>query len=267
MMGRRKRNPRGAGRRSRILAPALGVTYDFCRSRYTDGEQTSRGTRSDPMFEDLYLDWQIIGLTLNIVGVFFIVNSLYFKRPKRLLYEYYGIDKKRPLRSIRDNVLSMVQLVIGFVFLIVGYFLQMANHLSLTIDTRESFFSDPSVLTIVAILIISMTLVTMVLKVFQIFWTKWSFKRLLIDFYRENTWALEKYPHTAKQAGEILGVRRDKEDSVAEYLERVMAALEIEVREEQSELDPATGSRTRGGRPAEPISEVTHPATPPRIIS
>ena len=220
------------------------------------------------MFEELfYLDWQIVGLTLNIVGVFFIVNSLYFKRPKRLLYEYYGIEKRRPLRSIRDNVLSMVQLVIGFVFLIVGYFLQIGNQLSKTMEDRDNFISDPSVLTIAALLILSMTLVTLVLKVFQIFWTKWSFKRILIDFYKENPWALEKYPATAKQAGEILGVKHRKEDSVAEYLKRLMAVLEIESSEASGSREPGTGTRTRSGLPTEPVSGVTHPATPPRIMS
>ncbi|MFH0946943.1 MAG: hypothetical protein V2A76_17245 [Planctomycetota bacterium] len=219
------------------------------------------------MFEDLYLDWQIVGLTLNIVGVFFIVNSLYFKRPKRLLYEYHGIEKRRPLRSIRDSVLSMVQLLIGCVFLIVGYSLQIANRLFLTIEDRSSFISDPNVLTIAALLILSMTLVTLVLKVFQIFWTKWVFKRILIDFYRENPWALEKYPATAKQAGEILGVKHQKEDSVAEYLKRLMAHLEIDAVEGAGSREPGTGSRSRSGLPAEPVSGVTHPATPPRIMS
>lgn len=219
------------------------------------------------MFETLYLDWQIVGLTLNIVGAFFIVNSLYFKRPARLLSEYYGIDRKRPLRSIRDYVLSMVQLVIGFVFVISGYFVQIAHQLSMTVEDRESFVSDPSVLTIAALLIGSMVLVTMVLKVCQIFWTKWTFKRLLIEFYRENPWALEKFPATAKQAGEILGVIQNKEDSVAEYLERLMAFLEIEASPARSTREPGTGRRTRSGIGAEPATGATHPATPPRILS
>jgi hypothetical protein len=214
-----------------------------------------------------YLDWQIVGLTLNIVGALFIVNSLYFKRPKRLLHEYYGIEKRRPLRSIRDNVMGMVQQVIGFVFLIVGWFIRIGDRLSVGMQDRDNFYSDPGVLTIAALLILSMMLVTLVLKVFQIFWTKWSFKRILIDFYRENSWALEKYPATAKQAGEILGVKHRKEDSVAEYLERLMAVLEIESSEASASREPGTGTRTRTGMGSESVSGATHPATPPRIMS
>lgn len=219
-------------------------------------------------FEDVTFDWQIIGLTFHILGAFFILNSLYFKRPKRLLQEYYGIEKRRPLRSIRDNVLSMVQLVIGFTFLIFGSVLQIAYHFSLNIDDRSAFYLDPSVLTVAAVLIGFMLLVTLVLKVFQILWTKWVFKRLLIDFYRKHRWALEKFPATAKEAGEILGVPHSKDDSVAEYMSRLMTYLEIEPSDgADSASDAPTGSRTRTAIPPEPSGVPTHPATPPRIIS
>ena len=56
------------------------------------------------MIEDLFNDWQIIGLTLNIVGVYFILNSLIFKKPRRFLNDYYGIEKRRPkARGARRN--------------------------------------------------------------------------------------------------------------------------------------------------------------------
>jgi len=216
---------------------------------------------------DFKLDWQIIGLTFNILGAFFILNSLYFKRPKRHLQEYYGIEKRRPLRSIRDNVLSMVQLMIGFTFLIFGWVLQLAYQFSQSIDDRTAFYLDPSVLQVAAVLIGFMLLVTLVLKVFQILWTKWVFKRLLIDFYRKNRWALEKFPASAKEAGEVLGVSHEKDDSVAEYMNRLMAYLDIESDDEDDDDSDSKGPRSRTTLPPEPTSVPTHPATPPRIVS
>lgn len=218
------------------------------------------------MMDDISIDWQVAGLTLNIVGVFFIVNSLYFKRPSRAIEEHFSVEKKRPLRAIRDSVLSMVQLVIGFVFVIAGYFLQIGHQLAMTVEERSNFFSDPNVLQIAAILIGSMALVTLVLKVCQIFWTKWTFRKLLIVFYRENPWALEKFPATAKEAGEILGVERKKEDSVAEYLDRLRTFLEIQPAPRSPKSDPTASTRTRVGI-AEPMPTAPHPATPPRILS
>ena len=206
--------------------------------------------------------WQVIGLTLNIVGVYFIVNSLIFKKPRRFLYEHFGIDRKRSLSSIRNNVMSQVQLVIGFIFVITGYFLQVAYHLSLSIDDRSNVFTDPSVIMIAAILIASMTTVTLLLKVIQILWTRQRFKRLLTDFFRQHDWALDKYPATAKEVGEILGVERKKEDSVAEYLLRLKTFLEIE------SDDPPRRSSDSSRRHSEVTADLpieTHPATPPRI--
>lgn len=219
------------------------------------------------MFDEFLdnIDWQIIGLTFNILGAFFILNSLYFKRPRRLLFEYYGVGKRRPLRSIRDGVLSMVQLMIGFTFLIFGYVLQLANQFSLTIEDRSNFFMDPSVLTVASVLIGLMLLVTLILKVFQIVWTNLVFKRLLIDFYRENKWALQKFPASAKEAGEILGVARNKEDSVAEYMSRLMTYLGIDPDAES--VEPGSGGRPKSAESPEHSSSETHPATPPRIVS
>ena len=217
---------------------------------------------------DFTFDWQIIGLTFNILGAFFILNSLYFKRPKRHLQEYYGIEKRRPLRSIRDSVLSMVQLMIGFTFLIFGYVLQIGYQLSHTMDDVVAFWADPSVLQVAAVMILFMLLVTLVLKVFQILWTKWVFRRLLIDFYRKNRWALEKFPASAKEAGEVLGVPHSKDDSVAEYMSRLMAYLDIESDgEEDGAGESKSGQRSRTALPPEPTSAPTHPATPPRIVS
>ncbi len=216
-----------------------------------------------------FLDWQVIGHTLNIVGAFFIVNSLVFKRPRRFLFDYFGIDKRRPLSSIRNHVMSQVQLVIGFVFLISGYFLLLADHIGENTLERDSFFSDPSVLSIAAILIVSMLVVTLVLKICQIFWTKWTFKRLLIDFFREHAWALEKYPSTLREVGEILGVEHRKEDSVADYMERVRKALEIvgPLPKPEKGPDSASGIRARTlTPPPESRSTLPHPATPPRMM-
>lgn len=218
------------------------------------------------MFDEIQFDWEFTGPTLSLVGVFFILNSLYFKRPRRFLDEYFGIERKRALRSIRDHVLGQVQLMMGFVFLITGYLLQLGYQLSNKLTDRGSFLSDPGVLTIAALLIGSTAAVTLALKVFQIFWTRWRFRKLLVDFFREHHWALEKYPATAKEVGEILGVERRKEDSVGEYLERLMAHLEIDQTDKRTR-SAATGTRTRTGIPAEPVPAAPHPATPPRILS
>ncbi len=219
------------------------------------------------MFEDLQsIDWRVVGLSLCLVGLFFILNSFYFKRPRRFLDEYVGLEKRKPLKGIRDYVMGNVQLVIGFVFMITGYFLQIAVQLSENMTSRSSFLRDPTVLTVATVLIGSMALVTLVLKVCQIFWTRWTFRRLLIDFFREQSWALEKYPQTAKEVGELLGVELRKEDSVSDYLRRLRQYLGVPANEAAQVKEATTVMRPRAGIATEAVKSGTHPATPPRIM-
>lgn len=211
------------------------------------------------------MDWQVAGLTLNIVGVYFIVNSLILKKPRRFLNEHFGVERRRPLGAIRGALFAQVQLVLGFVFVIAGYFIQVAYHLAGIIDDRASFFSDPSVLMVAAILVVSTVMMTLVLKVCQIFWTRWYFRRQLMDFFRSHPEALERSPNALKEVGEVLGVDRSKEDSVSEYLERLRAFLGIDPDPPGPRAsESGTWSRKELTMPSpKPIEK--HPATPPRI--
>lgn len=216
------------------------------------------------MLDGYRFDWQIIGLTFNILGAFFILNSLYFKHPRRQLEEFHEVGRKRSLRSIRDSVMSMVQLIIGFTFLIFGYVLQIAYQFSLNIDDRENFFLDTSVLTVAAVLIGFMLLVALTLKLFQILWTKWVFRKVLAEFYRRFPEAIDRDPALAKEAGEILGVPRRSDDSVDEYSLRLKRAVGVDPERE-------VHRKREQGLPVpprpKPEGEATHPATPPRILS
>jgi hypothetical protein len=220
--------------------------------------------------DDITINWDTIGLTLNIVGAFFIVNSLVFKRPRRFLHDYFGVEKRRPLSTIRNHVMSQVQLVIGFVFLISGYFLSLAKNLADEIPDRDSIFSDPGVLTIAAILIVSMLAVTLILKICQILWTKWTFRQLLIDFFRDHPAALDKHPAALKEVGEILGVDHYQDDSVADYSDRLRKVLELPpstARPDRLSEASNSGRNVRPTPPPEPAATRPHPATPPRIVN
>ena len=216
------------------------------------------------MLDGYRFDWQIIGLTFNILGAFFILNSLYFKHPRRHLEEFHDVGRKRSLRSIRDSVMSMVQLIIGFTFLIFGYVLQIAYQFSLNIDDRENFFLDTSVLTVAAVLIGFMLLVALTLKVFQILWTKWVFRKVLTEFYRRFPEAIDRDPALAKEAGEILGVPHRSDDSVDEYSRRLKRAVGVDPeREAHRKREQALPVPPR----PKAEGEAPHPATPPRILS
>ncbi len=66
----------------------------------------------------------VIGLTCNVVGVFFLANSIRFREPKKALEESLGVGA-RSLDKAQDTALNTMQVVIGFLFLTTGFLLQL----------------------------------------------------------------------------------------------------------------------------------------------
>lgn len=210
------------------------------------------------------LDWQVIGLTLNIVGIFFLANSLTFKRPKRALHEFFGVEKALPLRRIREHVLNKIQVYIGFTFLIAGYSTLIWVYLAEKTGTTSKVI-QPNLLTIALILVVSTVLLTLVLKIVQFGWTRVTFKRLLIEFFREHQSDLLKNVHVAKEVGELLKIPRNRDDSIEDYVVKIMESLHIPIENEGKGSGAVHDRRKANRRQASPKSEQVHPATPPRI--
>jgi|GEM_PF-1418336 len=226
------------------------------------------------------LDWgiytpTIIGLTLNIVGLVFLASGITFKKPKRVLHEYFGVEKAYPLRTIRDYVLNKTQVYIGFVFLIVGYSFQIWSSLGQQKAGSDADSVGPNLIIILAILLVSIILLTIVLKIVQFAWTRVVFRHLMIDFFRDHDWELVKNIEVAKQIGSLLKIPRNKDDSIEEYVLRVQHALHIPTVKATSASKGNKGSKgikgsdrpeTRIGQKAPaPATGSVHPATPPRI--
>ena len=58
----------------------------------------------------------VIGLTCNVVGVFFLANSIRFREPSKALADTVGVGG-RSLLKVRDTALNNMQVIIGFLFL------------------------------------------------------------------------------------------------------------------------------------------------------
>lgn len=179
----------------------------------------------------LDIDWTIVGLTLNIVGIFFLASSITFKRPRRVVQEFFGIEKTGSLKAIREFLLNKVQVYIGFIFLIGGHVMQIAVLLARTRPPGTRLFLEPNFLTIVGVLVASIIGVTIVLKILQIFWSHRVFRKQLIDFFREYDFPLEQHPALAKEIGELLEIPQVRDESIDEYLHKVRKALRIDAAE------------------------------------
>ena len=121
--------------------------------------------------------WQVIGLTLNVVGIYCVVNGLFFGKPRGGPASYSGRNRDGSRRTMRVGVKDVVQLMTGFVFVTTGYFLQVAHHLSRSMDDRSNALTDPSLVVFGAIVTVSIVTVAALLQFVRLcvgrFWGGW----------------------------------------------------------------------------------------------
>ena len=76
----------------------------------------------------------VIGLTCNVVGVFFLANSIRFREPRKALEDALGVGGRSLLR-VRDTALNNMQVIIGFLFLTTGFLLQVVAQWDMEVTT------------------------------------------------------------------------------------------------------------------------------------
>ena len=174
-------------------------------------------------------DLAVIGLTCNLVGVFFLANSIIFRRPRKVIEEFFGVGAGS-LATIRDYALNKMQVVIGFLFLNAGFLLQMMANWDVLIG---------QVLFCVGI-IGSAVLVYMV----GAYYSRRTCKRLLREFFGHHAWSFTENMALTKEIGLFLGIPRTKDMTVEDYVHRVREALGVG---EESRAPARTGT-DRGRR-------------------
>ena len=147
-------------------------------------------------------DAALIGLTCNVIGVFFLANSIIFRKPRRVMEEFFG-ERSRSLTTIKDYVLNKIQVVIGFLFLTTGFVLQGVR------AWRGSENVAPVVVVCLSLLAFAATLYLV-----GSLYSRKSFRRYLREFFRHHAWSFKDDMALTKEIGTYLGiqyrVRRDR---------------------------------------------------------
>ncbi|MDG2149155.1 MAG: hypothetical protein P8N09_06500 [Planctomycetota bacterium] len=167
-----------------------------------------------------------VGLAFDIVGVIFLANSMGVRNPRRFIQEHFGIVRQQPLRAVHQQVRVKAQIFTGFLFLMVGFSLQIGAQLFplSTPPVRAEGFP----LQAIALLLGGIIVTTILLRMAQNTWSLTVFRRLLTEFFQEHSdWNFEKHPEETREIGEILGISSKGDDSIADYAERVRAALKL----------------------------------------
>jgi hypothetical protein len=155
----------------------------------------------------------VIGLTCNLVGVFFLANSIIFRRPRKVIEEFFGVGAGS-LTAVRDYSLNKIQVVIGFLFLNTGFLLQGFASLDAIKDRLGT----------VAICVAIVGCAGLVFLIGAIY-SRRSFRRLLQEFFQNHPWDFAKNMTLTKEIGLFLGIRHSRDMTVEDYIRKVREGL------------------------------------------
>lgn len=173
-------------------------------------------------------DLTMLGLAMDIVGVIFLANSMGIRNPRRFINEHFGVEARKPLRAVHQQLRVKAQIFTGFLFLMVGFSLGIMAAVSQPAGRAGEILSPTMQARAMLLLVLCIVAVTIGLRWLQNLWSLRVFRRLLREFFQEHSdWAFEKHPNDTREIGEILGVVRLGDDSIGDYSDRVRSALRL----------------------------------------
>jgi hypothetical protein len=159
----------------------------------------------------------LIGLTCNLIGIFFLANSVLFRRPRKVMEEFFSL-RKGSLDTINDYVLNKIQVVIGFMFLTVGFVLQGMRSWGVSEQKTQALA-----------ICLGLLLFAGLLYAVGSLYSRLTFKRYLVDFFRHHGELLFKdNMANAKEIGRVFGINPAAEESVQDYGRKLRLALKID---------------------------------------
>lgn len=165
-----------------------------------------------------HADWFAIGLVLSIVGGFLLANAILFRHPRTLVQEHFRGSRVQ-LRSIREYIFHRVQVHLGFVFLLVGFGLQLYGHFRPPPAAAEGQFPT-----------LAIGLILLVLVALEIggWWLSHAlFRRYVREYFLGYPPDFETDMELAREVGTLFGVKSSGEETVESYLERLRLAVGI----------------------------------------
>lgn len=179
-----------------------------------------------------------IALSLDVVGVIFLANSMGIRNPRRFISEHFGIEPEQPLRAVHQQLRVKAQIFTGFLFLLMGFSLQLVADVRGVPVVAPA--PDDSPVRTLAMLVAGILVASALLRVLQNTWSLAVFRRLLTEFFQEHPdWNFEKHPKETREIGSILGVPAEDEDSIGDYAVRLRSALKLHAGERRAAPDDA----------------------------
>jgi hypothetical protein len=183
----------------------------------------------------------VIGLTCNLVGVFFLANSMIFRKLWKVIQEFFGV-RSRTLSTIKHYTLNNFQVALGFMFLTVGFLLEIYARLEALQDEWAT------TTTLVCLLIVALAAGIYLIGAV---YSRKQFKRHLRKFFHDHPEAFNKEMVLTKEIGEFLGIPHDQDTTAEDYLQKVKRALGLVDQEPLARgMVPQSRRRSRSALPS-----------------
>lgn len=178
----------------------------------------------------------VIGLTFCLVGVFFLANSIIFRKLRNVIAVFFNV-RKRSLSTIKDYPLNNLQVAMGFIFLAVGFLLQGYSQLY-KVEVQTTMWLGCGGIVVGAVLV----------YVIAQRYSRHTFKKYLRRFFQTHPEAFGRDMQMTKEIGEFLGIRNTQEMTVEDYQREVAQVLRVDLDEHHPQgggLAPEGGRRRR----------------------
>ncbi len=157
----------------------------------------------------------VVGLVCNVVGVFFLANSIRFRDPRKAIEESLDVALKS-LDRVRDTALNNMQVMIGFLFLTAGFLLQILAHWD-AVDGQISTLGLCAGIVVFAVLVYGAGAV----------YSRRTFRKLLREFFQAHAWSFTDNMALTKEIGAFLGIPHSQDMTVEAYVRQVRQALGV----------------------------------------
>lgn len=163
-------------------------------------------------------------MILAILGCFLLANSIVFRHPRVLVSEFFGGEEKR-LTTIRSYIFHRVQIHLGFLFLLLGFGLQLFGRL----EAGAGQAAEPALGSSgFPLEWLGFMLLTVGLLEIAGWWLSHAlFRRYVRLHFRVHPPDLEADMGLARELGELFGIRSAGDDSVQSYLLRIRQRIGI----------------------------------------
>jgi hypothetical protein len=174
-------------------------------------------------------DLRVLGLTCQLIGVFFVAISMVFKKPRAIIGELFGVKAGDTVKQFRDMVFKKNQLALGLILIAAGYVIQIVGLMPAPpgAPTDGGFFANWSPALFFGFLLLAIIALTAVANLIGLVWARRTFNRLLTEFLRDNHELLEENIQVTKQLGELVGVESGRDSSIEEYLHNFRRKLRL----------------------------------------